>query len=90
MVYADRDDEPLYLSEDRANTREPIGQGLPAARPADNVRFHPSEPGGLLYAGDVSDDESQVFASRDGGRTWEPVGDPFPKVWRVEVAPAPA
>lgn len=87
VIYADRHGDPIHLSDDGGNTWHPIGDGLPAAAPADCVRFHPTDPDSLVYAGDVGDGSSQLYRSDDLGSTWMPVRDPFPKVWRLAVAP---
>ena len=86
-VYADRSGAPVYASEDGGEHWELVGEGLPAAKPADTLRLHPNDPETLLYVGDVADGKSQLFVSPDRGGSWTPVGEAFEKTWRLEVAP---
>ena len=86
-VYADRKGAPVYASEDGGERWELVGEGLPAAKPADTLRLHPTDPETLLYVGDVDEGESRLFASPDRGQSWTPVGETFEKTWRLEVAP---
>lgn len=86
-VYADRDGEPLYRSDDGGATWSQIGEGLPAARPADNLRLHPTDADTIFYAGDCSERMSQLFVSTDAGGSWHEIGEPVEKVWRVALAP---
>ena len=88
LVYADRSSDPLHLSTDGGRTWNTVGEGLPASRPADPLRFHPLDPTTIIYAGDGDSDQSQLFHSRDLGRSWTALGDPTEKVWRLEVVPA--
>lgn len=85
LVYADRPADPLAQSDDGGATWQSIAEGLPAAGPADVVRWHPTERGTLIYVGEV-DGQSQLFVQRGGGAGWTPVGEPLPKVWRLETA----
>lgn len=85
-VYAARDDGPILRSTDGGDTWSAIGEGLPAARPADNLRRHPTDPETLVYAGDTADQTSHLFVSPDAGATWNRVDEPLPKVWRVAAA----
>lgn len=87
VAYADDDDAPVFVSDDSGSTWRPVAAGLPVARPADPVRFHPTDPDVLLYAGDVDRHTSQLYRSTDAGATWTPVGDSLPKVWRIETVP---
>ena len=84
-VYADRDGSPVYRSDDSGESWEPVGDGLPAASPADTLRLHPDNQETLFYAGDTADGESQLFVSTDAGESWTKLGGPFPKVWRLAV-----
>lgn len=86
-VYAARADDPVLTSRDGGDTWSAIGEGLPASRPADNLRRHPTDPETLLYAGDTAEQTSHLFVSPDAGQSWTQVGEPLPKVWRVAVAP---
>lgn len=88
-VYAAEDAHPVWKSRDGGNSWSPVGEGLPAARPADTVRLHPEEPETLVYAGDT-DDGGRLFVSTDAGDAWHRIDQPLPKVWRLEVAPDPA
>lgn len=89
FVYADQEEDPIFVSEDGGETWRSAGLDLPAAMPADNLRRHPTHHDTLVYAGDVGERRSQLFVSEDLGETWRAVGEPLPKVWRVEVAPRP-
>ena len=77
-------DEPLHRSDDGSESWQPIGQDLPAARPADNLVVR--NEGMLFYAGDTADGESQLFASHDGGDIWDRLDGALPKVWRLYAA----
>lgn len=85
-VYAADDGDPVWKSEDGGNSWRPVGARLPAARPADTLRVHPSDSETLVYAGDT-EDGGRLFVSPDAGDTWHPVDHSLPKVWRLEVAP---
>lgn len=89
LVYADRPGNPLARSDDGGMTWRSIGEGLPAAGPADVVRSHPTEPGTVLYVGDIESDESQLYVRQAGQSEWTAVGDPLPKVWRLATARVP-
>ncbi|MFB6111397.1 MAG: hypothetical protein ABEJ35_02555 [Halobacteriaceae archaeon] len=77
---------PLYRSDDGGDSWRAIGDALPTAGPADNLRVHPTEPNVLFYAGDGGDGGSQLFISTDRGDSWQRVLTELPKVWRVESA----
>lgn len=86
-AYADRDGDPIVRSDDGGHSWTSIGDGLPAAMPADPLRLHPNDPETLVYAGDTGDRTSHLFVSTDAGETWTRVAGALPKIWRVEVAP---
>lgn len=85
-IYADDGDCPLYRSDDEGAAWLPVGKGLSAAKPSDNLALHPSLPDVLFYAADVTSRESIVYYSNDAGETWSPNSDRLPKVWRVKAA----
>lgn len=87
-AYAAEDGSPVYRSEDGGRTWTAVGDGLPAARPADTLRLHPDDPEAIVYVGDV-DGGSRVFVSTDRGDEWTAVGDVVPKTWRLEVTTVP-
>lgn len=84
-AYADQESNPLYKSEDGGDSWHAIGEGLPAAKPADNLRLHPEDPNTLIYAGDANEKASHVYLSINSGETWHQIDTPLPKVWRLEV-----
>lgn len=86
-VYADRDGNPLYRSDDGGSSWTAIGDGLPAAQPADTLCVHPVDSETLIYAGDTDAEGSHVFVSTDTGESWTRIEGQLPKVWRLEVAP---
>jgi photosystem II stability/assembly factor-like uncharacterized protein len=86
FLYADVAGAPLYRSDDNGVTWRPIGQGLPAAQPADTLCLHPGRPDVLLYAGDTARRESRLFLSTDGGEQWTMLDPVLPKVWRMRGA----
>ncbi|WP_224450471.1 VPS10 domain-containing protein [Haloprofundus salilacus] len=86
-AYADQEGSPLYKSEDSGDSWHAIGEGLPTAKPADNLRLHPEDPTTLIYVGDANEKESSVYLSTSSGETWHRIDTALPKVWRVEVAP---
>lgn len=86
-VYADRKGDPLYRSTDEGQSWQPVGDGLPAARPADVLRSHPENPEQLIYVGDTTEKTSEVFVSPNAGETWNKLDMSFPKVWRLAVVP---
>ncbi|WP_290810482.1 hypothetical protein [Halovivax sp.] len=87
-VYADRDGEPVFRSANRGESWRPVGDGLPAAGPADTLRTLPDDPARLVYAGETDDGTSRLYASDDAGDSWHRLDGTFPKIWRLEVAPA--
>jgi hypothetical protein len=84
FVYVDSGHSPIHRSVDRGETWQPIGSGLPASRPADPVRLHPSQPDTIFYAGD-KDGGSEIYVSTDGGTSWSALNVTIPKVWRLEI-----
>jgi photosystem II stability/assembly factor-like uncharacterized protein len=84
FVYIDSTQNPIFRSADGGESWEPAGTGLPASRPADPLRLHPSEPGTLFYAAD-SDEGSTLYISEDDGVTWHCTGLSLPKVWRLKA-----
>lgn len=86
-AYADRDHDPILTSGDNGDTWSALGDGLPAASPADNLRRHPTDPETLVYAGDTAEGTSRLFVSTDTGETWNRIETALPKVWRVETTP---
>jgi hypothetical protein len=84
FVYIDSRQNPIFRSENGGESWEPSGTGLPASRPADPLRLHPSEPGTLFYAAD-SGEGSTLYISEDDGVTWHCTGFSLPKVWRLET-----
>lgn len=88
-VYADDEDNPVHRSDDGGETWTGVADGLPAARPADPLRLHPTDPETVVYAGDAADDGSHLHASTDGGETWTRVEGTLPKVWRLEATSVP-
>ncbi len=88
-VYVAEDGRPLYRSLDGGRNWHPIGQGLPAARPADSLSTHPTDPDVLFYGGDVDSGKSRVFLSTDQGEAWEPLSKVLPKIWRLRAVVAP-
>lgn len=89
VVYVNREGSAVHLSEDGGRSWTNIGGDLPAARPADVVRFHPSDPDAIVVAGDIDGARSQLYLTIDGGASWKPVGSPLPKVWRLAIASSP-
>lgn len=89
-VYADEEHSPLYRSDNSATTWRPLGTGLHAAKPSDNVSLHPTVADVLFYAGDVSNHESIVYSSIDAGESWLPISDRLPKIWRMKVVSSSA
>lgn len=87
-VYVAEEGMPLYRSEDGGQSWQPIGQGLPAARPADSLSVHPEEPDILFYGADVASKKSQVFVSFDQGESWELLSEELPKIWRLRIGTA--
>ena len=85
-VYADRDGTPIYASGDGGDSWTALGEGLPAARPADPLRLHPADSSTLVYAGNGDEHATSLFVSTDRGVTWHRIGETLPKVWRLEVA----
>ena len=86
-VYADIEGSPLYRSTDGGETWDAIGDGLPAASPADTLRLHPDDPATLVYVGDGGDRSSRIFVSTNRGEEWTEFDTSLPKAWRLEVAP---
>ena len=84
-VYADAANSPLYGSDDAGETWQPIGAGLPAAAPSDNLCLHPTTPDKLFYAGDRGRG-SVLYASSDAGESWRTLDLELPKVWRMHAA----
>ncbi|KIL34208.1 hypothetical protein SD71_21370 [Cohnella kolymensis] len=85
-IYADDGDSPLYRSDDEGTVWLPVGKGLFAAKPSDNLALHPRLPDVLFYAADVTSRESIIYYSNDAGMTWSPISDRVPKVWRMKAA----
>ena len=88
----ERDAVPRASSDshsDGGESWEPVGEGLPAASPADTLRLHPENPNVVFYLGDTADGRSQLFVSDDAGESWQELGESFPKVWRLETVPDP-
>lgn len=77
---------PIFKSQSNGQSWTALNSELPPAQPADNLRVDPSSPQTIVYAGDIDNQSSQLFISTNGGENWEKVGDPFPKIWRLEVA----
>jgi len=70
-------DEPLphvFVTENLGQSWTPIAGNLPEA-PVNALLPHPDAPGFLLAATDVG-----VFATRDGGQTWQAAGAGLPSV----------
>ena len=88
-AYVATDGMPLYRSEDGGDSWVGIGDGLPAARPADTLCLHPADPDVLLYAGDT-DTGGQLFVSPDSGGSWHRLDTELPKVWRMSAVDAVA
>jgi len=84
-VYTDGSPPPAQ-SADGGRHWETLGTGLPGAGPADSLDLHPTLPDTLIYGGDVDEKNSQLFVSRDAGKTWQSLGPALPKIWRVRVA----
>ncbi len=84
-AYVATDGMALYRSDDGGDSWVGIGDGLPAARPADTLRVHPDRPETLVYAGDV-EDGGRLFVSPDAGESWDRLDLELPKVWRLAVA----
>lgn len=85
-IYADDGHCPLYRSDNGESHWHPIGSGLPAAKPSDNLSLHPRVQNVLFYAGDVSSRESVLYCSMNAGDTWTPISGSLPKVWRMKAA----
>jgi hypothetical protein len=83
-VYANEENSPLYKTEDGGQKWKPIGEGLPAARPADTLIMHPTEPQILFYGGDIGQ-RSRIFVSYDAGETWSALPANLPKIWRLRA-----
>jgi photosystem II stability/assembly factor-like uncharacterized protein len=88
VVYVDSSRCPLYRTDDGGDSWCPIGEALPASRPADPVRMRPGNCKTLFYAGDTGTDTSTLYRSADGGDTWSEVASRLPKVWRMHVTGA--
>lgn len=86
LVYVDSSACPLYRSDDGGESWRCIGAGLPATRPADPVRFVPSNIDMLYYAGDTGSQASTIYRSDDGGKSWNHILEGLPKVWRMHIA----
>ena len=84
-VYVATDGMALYRSDNGGDSWVGIGDGLPAARPADTLQVRPGRPETLVYAGDV-DDGSRLFVSPDAGESWKRLEVKLPKVWRLAFA----
>lgn len=89
LVYVAEEDAPIRASDDGGETWSSVADGLPAARPADTLRQHPSDPETLLYCGDSDHGTSHLFVSTDDGGTWNRIDRDLPKVWRAEAVPDP-
>lgn len=84
FAYVNESPSPLFRSADRGRTWEPIANGLPTARPSDNLALHPTERDVVFYVGDASESTGRVFVSRDGGETWDRADLTVPKTFRVK------
>lgn len=84
-AYVDQEGNPLYKSEDSGDSWQAIGEDLPTAKPADNLRIHPEDPNTLIYVADANEKASSVYLSTNSGEAWHRINTPLPKVWRVEI-----
>lgn len=86
-VYVAEAGSPLYRSEDGGHSFVPIGAGLPENGPADCLSIHPVNPDVLFYGGEVGERRGRLFVSTDAGRSWQPLGEELPKIWRLRSGP---
>lgn len=89
FVYTENDEGTIHRSRDAGETWEPVGTNLPSARPADTLRFHPTDDEVLIYVGDTEKDESRIFTSEDLGENWTMFDSVLQKTWRLAVSEFP-
>jgi photosystem II stability/assembly factor-like uncharacterized protein len=88
-AYAASEDSPVHRSDDGGRSWRPLAPALPAARPADPLVAHPSDPETLVYAGDAEDGTSTIYVTTNGGGRWERLHAGLPKLWRLVATTIP-